>query len=517
MIVNGDISTSAGAVAALAASGADGVMIGRGAYGRPWIAGQIATALATGRDPGPPPLDRQRDIAIAHVDSMLAHYGRHLGLRNARKHVGWYLEFERAARGGRQGVAGPPLPGRRQRAGDAPFERVLLRAGGDGGMTQVVSKPVVVGNRRHVEHDLLLAALPHPIFVLGEDDRVVYANPAAEVFTSCSQAVLKRQHLADIVAFGCPLLSLVEQVRRNETTVNEYGVEIVMPRVEGAKLVDVFSGALPDQPGLVLVMLQQRSMAQMIERQLTHRAAARSVSGMAAMLAHEIKNPLSGIKGAAQLLEPVVSDEDRQLTQLICAETERIRKLVDRMEVFGDERPMVKDPINIHDVLDHVRKIAESGFASNIKFVCEYDPSLPPVPANRDKLVQAFLNLVKNAAEAIGETGEPGRINFNTAFRPGMRLSLPGSGARVALPLMIEIVDNGIGVPEGMKGHLFDPFVTTKRTGSGLGLALVAKIIGDHGGIIECESESKHTVFRVLLPMQTKPLTAGKAEPNRNR
>ena len=370
-----------------------------------------------------------------------------------------------------------------------------------------VQSAIKVGSplRRHVEHDLLLAALPHPILVIGEDDRIVYVNPAAEIFTSCSQAVLKRMRLAEIVAFGCPLVSLVEQVRRNDSTVNEYGVEIVMPRVEGAKLVDVFAGGLPDQPGLILVMLQQRSMAQMIERQLTHRAAARSVSGMAAMLAHEIKNPLSGIKGAAQLLEPSVSDEDRQLTQLICVETERIRKLVDRMEVFGDERPLAKEPINIHGVLDHVRKLAESGFAAGIKFVCEYDPSLPPVPANRDLLVQAFLNLVKNAAEAIAEGGDPGRIVLNTAFRPGMRLGLPGSAARVALPLMIEVIDNGPGVPDAMKGHLFDPFVTTKRTGSGLGLALVAKIIGDHGGIIECDSEPKRTVFRVLLPMQTKP------------
>jgi two-component system, NtrC family, nitrogen regulation sensor histidine kinase GlnL len=372
-------------------------------------------------------------------------------------------------------------------------------------MTQPAAKTALSPQRRHIEHDLLLAALPHPILVIGEDDRIVYANPAAEIFTSCSQPVLKRQRLSEIVAFGCPLVALVEQVRRTEATVNEYGVEVLMPRVEGGKLVDVFAGGLADQPGLVLVMLQQRSMAQMIERQLTHRAAARSVSGMAAVLAHEIKNPLSGIRGAAQLLEPAVSDEDRQLTQLICAETERIRKLVDRMEVFGDERPMAKAPINIHDVLDHVRRLAESGFASGIRFACEFDPSLPPVPANRDKLVQAFLNLVKNAAEAIREGSEPCRIVLATAFRPGMRLSLPGSGARVALPLMIEVIDNGVGVPEAMKGHLFDPFVTSKRTGSGLGLALVAKIIGDHGGIIECESEPRRTVFRVLLPMQTKP------------
>jgi two-component system, NtrC family, nitrogen regulation sensor histidine kinase GlnL len=366
-------------------------------------------------------------------------------------------------------------------------------------------KPVVTVQRRHIEHDLLMAALPHPILVLGEDDRVIYANPAAEVFTSCGLAVLKRQKLAEIVAFGCPLVSLVEQVRRSESTVNEYGLEIMMPRVEGARLVDVFAGALSDQPGLVLIMLQQRSMAQMIERQLTHRAAARSVSGMAAILAHEIKNPLSGIKGAAQLLEPTVNDEDRQLTRLICDETDRITKLVDRMEVFGDERPMVMAPVNIHDVLDHVRKLGQTGFARKVRFSCEYDPSLPPVPGNRDKLVQAFLNLVKNAAEAIGAESEQGRITLTTAFRPGMRLALPGSGARVALPLMIEVVDNGGGVPDAIKSHLFDAFVTTKHNGSGLGLALVAKIIGDHGGVIECESEPSRTVFRALLPMYMAP------------
>ncbi|HYX82047.1 MAG TPA: ATP-binding protein, partial [Gemmatimonadales bacterium] len=220
------------------------------------------------------------------------------------------------------------------------------------------------------------------------------------------------------------------------------------------------------------------------------------------VLAHEIKNPLSGIRGAAQLLESALNDEDRALTQLICAETERIRKLVDRMEVFGDERPITKEPINIHDVLDHVRRIAATGFARGMTIIADYDPSLPPVPGNRDKLIQAFLNLVKNAAEAAPDNTEGGRILLATSFRPGVRLSVPGSGARVSLPLMIEIEDNGPGVPEHLKPHLFDPFVTTKRNGSGLGLALVAKIIADHGGIIECESEPKCTIFRVLLPMQ---------------
>ena len=360
------------------------------------------------------------------------------------------------------------------------------------------------GGRKPVEHDLLLAALPHPILVLGPDNRVVYANAAAEGFLSISAAMLKRMTLEEVVAFGCPLSALVEQVRATMQTVNEYGIEMVTPRLPAPKLVDVYSGPLPDHPQHVLVMLQQRTMAQMIERQLTHRAAARSVSGMAAVLAHEIKNPLSGIRGAAQLLEPGLSDDDRALAQLICAETDRIKGLVDRMEVFGDERPLAREPINIHDVLDHVRRLSESGFARGIRFAEDYDPSLPPVPGNRDKLVQAFLNLVKNAAEAIGEGAEQGRIVLQTAFRPGVRLTVPGTDMRVSLPLMIQVEDNGPGVPDHLKPHMFDPFVTTKRTGTGLGLALVAKIIGDHGGIIECDSEPKRTVFRVLLPLQVR-------------
>ena len=368
--------------------------------------------------------------------------------------------------------------------------------------------------RRHVEHDLLLAALPHPILAVAEDERVVYANPAAEGFFSISLAVLRRQQLRDVVGFGCPLIALIDQVRRSDATVNEYGIEISLPRLEGPRLVDVYAGPLADQPGLIVVMLQQRSMAQMIERQLTHRAAARSVSGMAAVLAHEIKNPLSGIRGAAQLLEPALGDEDRELTRLICTETDRIRNLVDRMEVFGDERPLVLEPVNIHAVLDHVRKLAETGFASTMRLPAEYDPSLPPVPGNRDKLIQAFLNLIKNAAEAVAEQSEPGRIILRTAFRPGVRMQVPGSSIRVALPLMIEIEDNGAGVPEHLKPHLFDPFVTTKRTGSGLGLALVAKIIRDHGGVIEFESERRRTVFRVLLPMQSTALDPTSKRPS---
>ena len=349
--------------------------------------------------------------------------------------------------------------------------------------------------------EVLLNALPHPLLLIGAGLRIEYVNAAAEDFFQMSAAILRRRQLTDVVAFGSPLIALVEQVQRNETHVNEYGVDLGSFRFDAPKLVDLYCGPLPEAPGRVLVLLQQRSMAQMIERQLTHRSAARSVSALAAVLAHEIKNPLSGIRGAAQLIESERPDSDRTLTQLICAESDRICKLVDRMEIFGDKRPLPREAVNIHDVLDHVKLIAVSGFARQIKIVEHYDPSLPSVPGSRDKLIQVFLNLVKNAAEAIGEERPDGQIILTTSFRPGVRLSVPGSQARVSLPLEIAVEDNGAGVPTDLMPHLFDPFVTTKPSGTGLGLALVAKIIGDHGGIIECDSRPRQTVFRALMPM----------------
>jgi two-component system nitrogen regulation sensor histidine kinase GlnL len=246
---------------------------------------------------------------------------------------------------------------------------------------------------------------------------------------------------------------------------------------------------MPDNPELVVLMLQQRNMAQMIERQLTHRAAARSVSGLAAVLAHEIKNPLSGIRGAAQLLEQGLTDADRSLTQLICSETDRIRNLVDRMEVFGDERPLVKEPVNIHDVLDHVRRLCETGFGRGIRFIEDYDPSLPPVAGNRDKLVQAILNLVKNAVEAM-----PG----------GGRIEIANRGHVVReRRLFVELVvaDTGPGLAPGVLANLFSEVKSAKEgRHHGLGLSIVHGLVQKLNGLIACRSGRDGTTFEILLP-----------------
>ncbi|MFT4097414.1 MAG: ATP-binding protein [Rhodoblastus sp.] len=361
--------------------------------------------------------------------------------------------------------------------------------------------PVRNGARAAIDPARLLSALPNPVLALDGQNQIVDANAAAEAFFEMGLATLRRYRIDDLLPFSSPVLGLLDQARARRAAVNEYRVDLGTPRVGGERVADIHAAPLADDADSLVLMLQERTIADKMDRQLTHRGAARSVSALAAMLAHEIKNPLAGIRGAAQLLETAVEDGDRALTRLICDETDRIVKLVGRMEMFSDGRPIERESVNIHNVLGQVKLSAQSGFARHIRFTETYDPSLPPVFANRDQLVQVFMNLVKNAAEAIGTDAIDGEIELSTAYKPGVRMRTPGSTSLVSLPLEFCVRDNGPGVPEDIVANLYDPFVTTKASGTGLGLALVAKIVGDHGGIVECESQPRRTTFRILMPM----------------
>ncbi len=355
----------------------------------------------------------------------------------------------------------------------------------------------------------VLNALPEAVLVLDSEGVIRFVNLDAQRFLEAGESVLLGHPLSDWLPQDSPIFSLIHQALAEGTSMSEYGLTLETPRI-GPHLVTASVAPLGEPPDRLALSIREITIAQRLDSQFSHRNAARSVTAMSAMLAHEVKNPLSGIRGAAQLVEQSVGESDRELTRLICDEADRIVALVNRMEEFADSQPISREPINIHQVLERVRRLAENGFARHVRFVEHYDPSLPPVFGNRDQLVQVFLNLIKNAAEAAPANG--GEIVIATGYQRGVSIAVPGTNQRTNLPLAITIRDNGPGIPEDLQAHLFEPFVTTKKNGSGLGLALVAKVIGDHGGVIECQSRPRRTIFKTWLPMHPDVEAAVRSE-----
>lgn len=346
-------------------------------------------------------------------------------------------------------------------------------------------------------HEQIWGALPIPAFLIDSESCIAEVNAAGEGFVGASARSLRGKPLAQFTGASSTVLEVVAQARERAVSVLQYDIEIGWAD-KLHRLATLQANRLAVGSSDVLLLMHPRGLAEKMDRSLGARTAARSVTGMAAMLAHEIRNPLAGITGAAQLLAMSLDDADRELTQLIEDESQRIGKLVERVEQFGDLRPTVLKPVNIHDVLQRAATSARAGFAAQVRLREEYDPSLPPTPADPDQLLQVFQNLLKNAAEAVPPVG--GVITIRTAFRPGVKLTMPGTRG-IGMPLEVLVIDNGKGIPPDLQEHIFDPFVSSKVNGTGLGLSLVSKVLSDMGGMIECESVAGRTIFQVRLPI----------------
>ncbi|MGB3722457.1 MAG: ATP-binding protein [Pacificimonas sp.] len=342
----------------------------------------------------------------------------------------------------------------------------------------------------------VLNALQVPVLLVNRSGHPVQANPAAEMLLGRSEDALATRGWEALLPPDSPLRALLHEAADKQAEIAAYDVRIALFEAP-AFTADILIAPISGDGRHMTLALQRRSVAALVERNSDHRGAARSAAALSAMLAHEIKNPLSGIRGAAQLL----GGEDRdELSNLIISEVDRISALIGGMERFSDPRPPRLQPENIHAILGHVRKLLN---ADGTQIAEEYDPSLPEVAADRDALVQLFLNLVKNAREAAGEGG---RITLTTAYRHGLKIGIPGQSGRVAVPIEICVIDNGPGAPDDLQDHMFDAFVSSKNGLGGLGLALVAKIASDHNGHVEYERDERQgrTIMRVLLPMASQ-------------
>ncbi len=345
----------------------------------------------------------------------------------------------------------------------------------------------------------LWASLPVPAILITREDRVADINAAAEGFLNASAKAVIGQPIWDMLAVDAPLEDALARARTNGTPLFVNDVDVGTGNrapLQSALQIAPLAGS----DGVMILMISPRELAGRMTQSHSVKSAARSAIGMAEMLAHEIKNPLAGITGAAQLLSMNLSAEDLELTDLIVAESRRIVKLLEQVEQFGNLTEPERGAVNLHDVLDRARRSALLGFGAQMTIVEDYDPSLPLAVGDKDQLLQVVLNLLRNAAEAAGDKG--GTIRLHTYYEHSFRLRRADGGGQ-ALPLQIEVIDDGPGLPEHIKGDVFDPFVSGRENGTGLGLALVSKIISDHGGWISVTSAPGHTVFRMSLPRAT--------------
>lgn len=339
----------------------------------------------------------------------------------------------------------------------------------------------------------LLNLLPLAVFTVSRSLNITSANSAAETLLEGSFSYLQKTPLTELLHPECDMAALIHQAIENNRQIRLHDFMLMGPRI-GEKR--IFLYLLPLANEEVLLCADDISAAHTLSHSTELSHQVRFQGSMASILAHEVKNPLAGIKGAAQLLQKTVSSEDASLTSLICNEVDRIKGLVEEIEFFSNPSDLKTEAQNIHEVLHYACSVVEKSYPGAVVFSEAFDPSLPPVRGNRNLLIQLLINLFKNSVEASDNNT---KIHISTSYTIGSKVT---ASATLPLPILITIRDNGPGIPDAIRKQIFDPFITTKKSGKGLGLAVAAKIMADHGGVIEAESPEGHGAhFNLYLPV----------------
>ena len=350
--------------------------------------------------------------------------------------------------------------------------------------------------------DNILYELRTPVILINKNNIIDYINATGEEFFRHSSNVLLGKSLESIIQKDSPLLILISRVRKTKLGLSEESLDISNVNDQNRK-VRVHIVPLPKNIDKIIIQISQLSVSETYQTQRVNSKISKSFSSMVDMLMHELKNPLAGIKGASQLLESDLKNQENlvDLTNLIQIETDRITSLLNRMEqITNDNLQLNCQFLNIHKVLDHCRRVAENSFGANINFVNLYDPSLPNIFGNSDLLIQIFLNLVKNSCEASKVNGE---VKIITSFNSNKKAVFRKDDIPVSLPLQVEIIDNGSGISSDLLHNIFDPFVSTKKSGKGLGLSIVASGLNELGAMIDIKSNSSSTNVCVNFPLKS--------------